>query len=108
MTKGNEISAKTGLAFIGCGVMAESMIAGLLRERIVAAKQIVASHPRRDRREELKKRYGIKVFADNGAAAKAFRGPHSVVLLCVKPQRMEAVLADLAGALLHQIVGRVI
>jgi len=98
MTKGNEISAKTGLAFIGCGVMAESMIAGLLREKIVAARQIVASHPRRDRREELKKRYGIKVFADNAAAAKAFHGPDSVVLLCVKPQRMEAVLADLAGA----------
>lgn len=98
MTKGNEISAKTGLAFIGCGVMAESMIAGLLREKIVTPKQIAASHPRRDRREELKKRYGIKVFADNAAAAKAFRGPDSAVVLCVKPQRMNAVLHELAGA----------
>ncbi|MCC6327906.1 MAG: pyrroline-5-carboxylate reductase [Acidobacteria bacterium] len=98
MTKGNEISAKTGLAFIGCGVMAESMIAGLLREKIVTPKQIAASHPRRDRREELKKRYGIKVFADNAAAARAFRGPDSAVVLCVKPQRMNAVLHELAGA----------
>ncbi|MCC7306996.1 MAG: pyrroline-5-carboxylate reductase [Acidobacteria bacterium] len=98
MTKGNEISAKTGLVFIGCGVMAESMIAGLLREKIVTPKQIAASHPRRDRREELKKRYGIKVFADNAAAAKAFRGPDSAVVLCVKPQRMNAVLHELAGA----------
>lgn len=92
-----QLSPKTGLAFIGCGVMAESMLAGLLREKIVSAKQIVASHPREDRRAELKKRYGIKVFADNASAAKAFKGSDSAVLLCVKPQRMNGVLKELAG-----------
>jgi pyrroline-5-carboxylate reductase len=88
----------TGLSFVGCGVMAESMIAGLLREKIVGPKQIAASHPRAERRNELKKRYGIKVFANNAAAAKAFRGPDATVLLCVKPQRMSGVLRDLAGS----------
>lgn len=92
-----QLSPKTGLAFIGCGVMAESMLAGLLREKIVSAKQIVASHPREDRRAQLKKRYGIKVFADNASAAKAFKGSDSAVLLCVKPQRMNGVLKELAG-----------
>ncbi|MGD9561399.1 MAG: pyrroline-5-carboxylate reductase [Pyrinomonadaceae bacterium] len=92
------LSKHTGLSFIGCGVMAESIIAGLLRDKLVAPKQIAASHPRRDRRNELKKRFGIKAFADNAAAAKAFPGPDSAVLLCVKPQRMDAVLNDLAGA----------
>lgn len=93
------LPAKTGLAFIGCGVMAEAIIAGLLREKIVGPKQIVASHPRQDRRSELKKTHGIRVFADNAAAARFFNGPESAVLLCVKPQRMIAVLRDLAGAL---------
>lgn len=92
-----KISSATGLAFIGCGVMAESMLAGLLREKIVVPKQIVASHPREERRSELKKRYGIKVFAGNAAAAKHFKGPHSSVVLCVKPQRISGVLRDLAG-----------
>ncbi|NOT48251.1 MAG: pyrroline-5-carboxylate reductase [Acidobacteria bacterium] len=91
------LSAGTNLSFIGCGVMAESMIAGLLREKIVAAKQIAASHPREDRRAELKKRYAIKVFADNAGAARAFKGAESSILLCVKPQRMNGVLKDLAG-----------
>jgi len=93
----NSLPAGTGLSFIGCGVMAESIIAGLLREKIVSPKQIAASHPRSDRRSDLKKRYGIKVFADNAAAAKALKGNDSAVLLCVKPQRMSGVLRELAG-----------
>ena len=40
----------TQLAFIGAGVMAEAMVAGLLRGKIVHANQVVVSHPRADRR----------------------------------------------------------
>ncbi len=83
------------LAFIGCGVMGESMIAGLLRKGIVAAAQITASHPRESRRAELKERHGIEVFADNAEAVKA----NSVAVICVKPQRLERVLNDLTGKL---------
>ena len=81
------------LAFIGCGVMGESMIAGLLHKGIVAAGQISASHPREVRRAELADRYGIEVFADNAEAVKA----NSVAVLCVKPQRLERVFNDLRG-----------
>lgn len=89
---------KTGLAFIGCGVMAESMIAGLLREKIVLPSQIAASHPRADRRSELEAKYRIKTYSDNSTAAKAFKGPGSVVVICVKPQRIKGVLKELAGS----------
>ena len=89
---------KTGLAFIGCGVMAESMIAGLLREKILPPSRIVASHPRADRRRELEDKYGIKALADNADAAKIFNAAGSAIVLCVKPQRINGVLKDLAGA----------
>lgn len=89
---------KTGLAFIGCGVMAEAMIAGLLREKIVKPSQVAASHPRAERRSELEAKYGIKVCRDNTEAAKTFSGPDSVVVICVKPQRMNGVLTELAGS----------
>lgn len=92
-----KLAKNTGLAFIGCGVMAESMIAGLLRERIVSADQISASHPRPDRRSELSDRYGIAVFEHNAEAARNFSGTNAVVVLCVKPQRIKGVLKDLAG-----------
>ena len=82
------------LAFIGCGVMAESMIAGLLRKEIVTPAQIVASHPRSERRLELTEKYGIDVFEQNADAAKTL--PESgIVILSVKPQRISSVLNDL-------------
>ena len=43
------------LAFIGCGVMAEAIMAGLLRKQLVTAEQIVGSHPRTARRKSLHK-----------------------------------------------------
>ena len=89
-----------GLAFIGCGVMGESMIAGMLKKGVVDAKNISASHPRESRREELNQRHGINVFADNAEAARwVARSDYSVVVLCVKPQRLVTVLADLEGVL---------
>jgi len=94
------------LAFIGCGVMGESMIAGLLRKDLIDAKNISASHPREARRNELKDRHGISVFEGNADAAKSVGGKqNSCVLLCVKPQRLERVLGDLTGTLsLDQLV----
>ena len=85
------------LAFIGCGVMAESMVAGLLRKEIVSPSQIVATHPRADRRRELTKKYSIEVHEQNADAVAAL--PDSgIVVLSVKPQRINVVLKDLEGA----------
>ena len=85
------------LAFIGCGVMGESMIAGLLRKQIVTPAQIVATHPRAERRLELTDKHGIEVFEHNADAVKAL--PESgIVILSVKPQRISSVLNDLKGA----------
>lgn len=92
------------LSFVGCGVMAEAMVAGLLRRSLVSPAQVAASHPRAARREELRERYGIQVFESNREAAKA-RGEGeegespSVVVLAVKPQRLGRVLEELKGSL---------
>ena len=85
------------LAFIGCGVMAEAVIAGLLRKGLVPAVQIVGSHPRAERREELYAKYGVRIFEENREAvlaaqqieadAKNISGA-SLVILAVKPQRL--------------------
>jgi pyrroline-5-carboxylate reductase len=94
------------LSFVGVGVMAEAMIAGLLRRQLVTRAQIVGSHPRAARREELQTQYGIRMVESNREAAtlpdaarqdEASAG--SVVVLAVKPQRMARVLGELKGAL---------
>lgn len=94
------------LAFIGCGVMGESMVAGLLRKDLVDPKNIAASHPRASRRKELAEKHGIAVFESNAEAAKTVIGQeNSAVLICVKPQRLASVLSDLTGVLhLDQLV----
>ena len=97
----------TRLSFIGCGNMAEAIIAGLLRQNLVTKEQITGSHPRPVRREELHQRYGIDVIESNRDAA-ALRQPgdetasassSSIVILAVKPQRLGLVLGELQGAL---------
>src|SRR5437868_530999 len=88
------------LAFIGCGVMGESMIAGLLRKDLVDPKNIAASHPRQARRKELAEQHGIAVFEHNADAARNVAGKeNSAILLCIKPQRLKGVLSDLNGVL---------
>lgn len=89
------------LAFIGCGVMAESMIAGLLRKEIVSPSQVVASHPRAERRRELAEKYGIEAFEHNADAVTALPGS-GIVVLSIKPQRIINVLTDLKGVVRPQ------
>jgi pyrroline-5-carboxylate reductase len=83
------------IATVGSGVMAEAMIAGLLRGKQVAPDQIVASHPRADRRSELFSSYSIRTVEDNASAVE-----HAdVVLLAIKPQMLVRVGREIAPAL---------
>ena len=94
------------LAFIGCGVMAEAIIAGLLRKKLVGPEQIAGSHPRQARREELHVKYGVEMFESNREAvlevAPEGIDASSVLVLAVKPQRLRRVLEELKGALVKE------
>ena len=113
------------LSFIGCGVMAEAIIAGLLSKNLVKPEQVVGSHPRAERREELQEKYGIRVFennreavghharaagvgttvAEHATSASGKEAGSSIVMLTVKPQRLSAILAELREVVQpHQLV----
>jgi pyrroline-5-carboxylate reductase len=81
------------IAFIGAGVMAEAMIAGLLRQGLVKAADITAGEPRPERNEELQQQYGIAATTDNAAAVRQA----DVVVLSVKPQRLTHAMRSLKG-----------
>jgi pyrroline-5-carboxylate reductase len=94
------------LSFVGVGVMAEALVAGLLRRQLVSRALIVGSHPRPARREELQTQYGIRMVESNREAAtltddasREETAAPSVVVLAVKPQRIARVLGELKGAL---------
>jgi pyrroline-5-carboxylate reductase len=83
------------VAIVGAGVMAEAMIAGLLADKAVAPSRLVASHPRRDRRDLLASRHGIAVVTRN---AEAIPGA-DIVVLAVKPQMLRSVMREVGPAL---------
>jgi pyrroline-5-carboxylate reductase len=94
-TESTKMLENSRLAFIGCGVMGEAMVAGLLRKKLVEPYQIIASHPRSPRREELFEKYGIEVFEHNAEAVKSLPSTNSMIVLCVKPQRLTKVLDEI-------------
>ncbi len=88
------------VGIVGAGVMAEAMIAGLLAEQVVAPSDLVASHPRPERRTLLAERHAIRVVELNAeAVANA-----DIVVLAVKPQMLPRVMRELAASLLRQQV----
>lgn len=86
------ISAKT-VGFVGGGNMAEAMVRGLLAGSL-SGERIRVAEPVAARRRLLMRRYGVSTTADNGAAAAC-----DVLVLAVKPQIMDEVLAGLAGSI---------
>jgi pyrroline-5-carboxylate reductase len=79
------------VATVGSGVMAEAIIAGLLRGSLVEPSRVVASHPRVERREHLAHEYGIRVVAGNVEAVEGA----DIVLLAVKPQMLASVAREI-------------
>jgi pyrroline-5-carboxylate reductase len=80
-------------AIIGAGAMGEAILGGLIRQNLTKTDDITASEPRETRRIELKDRYGIRTTKDNLEAIREA----DVVVLAVKPQRLNKILTELSG-----------
>jgi pyrroline-5-carboxylate reductase len=83
------------IATVGSGVMAEAIIAGLLRGNLVEPAHVVASHPRADRRDALERAHGIRTVDSNAAAVEGA----DIVLLGIKPQMLGRVGREVRGHL---------
>jgi len=83
------------IAIVGSGVMAEAIVAGLLRGGLVEPDRIVASHPRPERRAELEATHHIRAVAANADAVR----DADLVILAIKPQMLGRVGRDLAPVL---------
>ena len=75
--------------------MAEALLAGLLRKGVAVAEHLTVSDPDVHRRELLAERFGVAVHADNRTAAQGAE----LVVFCVEPQVLDAVLDEVASSL---------
>lgn len=82
------------IAFIGSGVMAQAMIAGLVNQKLIDPQGVVASGPRKERGEQLTKRYGIRHTTNNVEAVQNA----NIVVLSVKPQLLDEVMVEIKEA----------
>lgn len=85
--------AKIRFGIIGAGNMAEALLRGVLRAKLLQPEQVMACDPDL-RRRELFSQLGVATSSDNREAARC-----DMVLLSVKPQVLFLVLQPLADAM---------
>lgn len=85
------------IAFIGGGHIAEIIVRRLTESQALAGGQIVVSDPKPARRAHLADRFGVVPSESNVDAART----GDLVLLCVRPEVVEAILPDLRAARLR-------
>jgi pyrroline-5-carboxylate reductase len=88
------------LAIIGAGRMAEALLAGLISSGTCEAACLWATDPSAERRDLVKRRFGVRIGSDNREAAAWA----DVVVLAVKPQMLNAVLAEIGPLLSGRLV----
>jgi len=75
--------------------MCEAIAQGLLSKKLVNNKSITVAEPRKERLDELKQKLKITVTTNNREAAQVGK----TLILSVKPQDLDDVLASLKGTL---------
>lgn len=79
------------LGVIGAGNMAEALIMGIIKAKMIPAGNILACDPSEERRQRFEGQ-GCRVGTENKEAAAC-----DLLLLSVKPQCMQNALAQIAG-----------
>ena len=83
------------IVFIGAGNMAEAIIAGIVKNQVVEASEVLVTDINEDRLAHFTAVYGVGRSMDNAlAVAEA-----DVIVLSVKPQVLSAVWPEIEGAL---------
>ena len=91
---------RTTIAMIGSGQMGEALIGGWLAAKTVPPGALFATDASAERRDVMKRRFGVRTGSDNRDAASWA----DVVVLAVKPQILDGVMKDLSSALAGKLV----
>ena len=87
------------ILFIGGGNMAEGIIRGIINEKVLTPEQIFVSEILKTRQAYLEDTYKLNIVDDVNVAAKEA----DIVLLAVRPQDAEKVVASIKDSITNQI-----
>ncbi|MEI6233839.1 MAG: pyrroline-5-carboxylate reductase [Planctomycetota bacterium] len=93
-TKLNTLMAGRTLGLLGAGNMAEALASGIIKSGAIAARHVIASDISPDRRALFQTNLGARATEDNLAVLAS----GDILVLCVKPQMVATVLAQVAPA----------
>jgi pyrroline-5-carboxylate reductase len=100
INKGKVIVMDQKVGFIGCGKMAQAMIEGMIKSKIVQPGAIMASAVTDETLRSVKEKYDILVSRNNIEVAK-----HAdILILAIKPNIHDAILNEIAEAVDEQKV----
>lgn len=88
------------IGFIGCGNMASAIMGGIIKEKVFAPADIYGTDALPAAVEKAVSQFGIQTALDNVALAKAV----DIVVLAVKPQYYQSVIAEITDAVSEQLI----
>lgn len=91
---------KINMAIIGGGVMGEAILSSVITQKVASPEDIMVSDTESARLDILRQKYAVRVLKDNCTAVREA----DVIILAVKPQSLDEVMADLAGQLNQQLL----
>lgn len=93
--------AEARIAVLGAGKMGETLIRGMVAAGTIGADKIIATAGHQARADVVAEQLGVETTLDNRAAVE----DADLVLLCVKPQVADRILAEIDGVLKsHQML----
>lgn len=87
------------IGFVGCGNMGRAMLSGVLSAGLCESGDIIVSARTQKTLDAVHEEFGVNVASNNGDAAKA-----EMVILAVKPQMYESVIAEVAPSLSSEAI----
>ena len=91
MDAASNILQNRSLGLLGAGNMSEALVRGVLNSNAISANRIIASDVSPERRAYFSEKLGVQSTADNKQVVAA----SDLLVLCVKPQQVDDLLAEI-------------
>jgi pyrroline-5-carboxylate reductase len=88
------------IGFIGCGNMAQAMIGGIVKSKLVSSENVIVSNPSNKNLNKVKEQYNIIATNDNKEVAKF----SDIVILAVKPYKYFEVIDEIKSYLSSEAI----